>query len=375
MKNKWEPMSREKLAIYNKINDTFVGHETMSEDILAHAERMQTINGKGIELLSYLNKDYLGFFMSPFSRDIKNADIVIAGIPIEGSSPINSSHKLAPTELRKVSKLGMGTVTDDMKAPFEMCRVIDYGNIDVFGQFELKKEIDLAEKHLLDIVAAGADPFLIGGDHSITWPPLRALGEKYGPLSVIHFDAHYDLTTKAQFAYEYTSGSYFARAFAGGYVDPERVIQIGIRGKQTFLLQEIAKQFGTNSFTADEVWDLGTDVIADKILEVVGDGPTYLTFDLDSLDPSCHVSNSGPEPFGLTTRQVYDIIRKIRDKVNLVGADISEYAPMYDANGRDAIVTCGIAWKIFAWLCTKRAERQGEWRKTEWPMAMGYASI
>ncbi len=375
MKNKWEPLSAEELAEYKRINETMTGMESLPPLALQHAERMRTVGGVGIEELSYMNKDYLGTFMAPFSRDSKNADIAIVGVPIEGFSPINSSHKLAPTELRKKSKIGMGTVSGDMVAPFEMCRIIDYGNIDIYGYFDLKKSIDAVEAELTKIVQDGADLFIWGGDHSITYPPLKALGEKYGPLSVIHFDAHYDLTTRAAFDNEYTSGAFFTRAASNGYIDPKRLVQLGMRGRQSYLVKGAHELYGTTALTADEIWDMTYDEIAQIIIDTVGDGPTYLTFDLDCLDPTEMISNSSPEPNGITSRQVHEIIKRIKDKVNLVGCDVAEYAPMWDPSGKDAIVACGIAWDLFCWLSERRADRQGINRVTDWPLAMGYSSL
>ncbi len=375
MKNKWEPMDPERLKKYREIDATKTPLDYLPKHVLEHTQRMRTINGVGIEALSYMNKDYLGSFMAPFSRDIENADIAIIGIPIEGSSPINSGHKLGPTELRKISKLGMGTVSDKMLVPFDMCRVIDYGNADVFGPMAMVPEIEIALDHCRKIVEAGADLFVWGGDHSISYPPLKALGEKYGPLSVIHFDAHYDMLSRAAYP-DFGSSAMFTRNITDGLIDPERMIQVGLRGRMTFLEQGGSDSFGIKYISADEVFEMGVEKLAQEIIDRVGDGPTYFTIDLDVLDPCFHIANSSPEPFGLTTRQIYEVIRRIKDKVNLVGCDIAEYTPMADdANRKDAITACGIGWELFCWLIERRAERQGEHRQTEWPLAMGYASL
>lgn len=375
---KWPSIPEERLKKYREIFENFAGGETLPQHVLEHLQRMTEINGEGIELLSYRNKDYLGAFMSPFSRDLEKADVAIVGIPIEVNSPITSSHKEGPTYLRRISKQGMGTVSDLMDVPFDMCRIIDYGNIDVYGLFDLKKEIQMAEEHLMKIVVDnGVTPFVWGGDHSISYPPLKACGEKHGPVGVIHFDAHFDLITRAAYDNIYTSGHWLSRAMSEGYVDPERTIQIGMRGRQSSLVKEFADKFGTTWFSSDDVWDLGAKYIAEKVVEVVGEGPVYITVDLDVLDPTYHSSNSSPDPFGITSRQLYDILRHARKAgtINLVGADVSEHAPLNDPTLKDAIVASGISWKILCWLADERAKRQGEWRKTQWPLAMGYASL
>jgi arginase family enzyme len=137
------------------------------------------------------------------------------------------------------------------------------------------------------------------------------------------------------------------------------------------------KNFGNTVLMADEVFDLGIDAVVERILQVVGDGPVYFTLDCDALDAPYNHSNSAIEPFGLDSRQIWDIIRKVRqtNKVNLVGADVVEYAPYLDPSNADGYTLAGISWKLVCWLADLTAKRNGEKRQTQWPQAFGRATL
>ena len=175
--------------------------------------------------------------MSPFSRDLENADLAIIGAPFEKSAPMNSSHKYGPSALRRLSKNTMGTISDRYDIPFDWCRIIDYGNVDTYGIFDLSAEMDHLVEHLMKITAEhGITPLVWGGDHSVSYAPIKAVADLHGPVGLIHFDAHFDLLTEADFPYPYTSGHQFAKSFAEGSLDPERMITMGIRGTMTPLV-------------------------------------------------------------------------------------------------------------------------------------------
>jgi arginase family enzyme len=375
---KYPPIPEERRKKYEDLWLNSRSIDGVPEEVRDHLVRMREIDGVGIEQLSSLNKDYLGAFMAPFSRDLENADLAIIGAPFEKSAPANASHKYGPSALRKLSKMGMSTISDAYDIPFDWCRIIDYGNVDTYGQFDLSKEMELFILHMHKIVVEyGITPFVWGGDHSVTYAPIKVLGERHGPLGLIHFDAHYDLVTYADYDYPYHSGNMFAKNFAEGNLDPERMITMGIRGRMTAHVGGHPQNFGVTTYTADECRDVGARAMAEKVIEVVGDGPVYLTLDLDSLDPSFNSSSSAVEAFGLTTWFIWDVIRYVRQsgKVNLVGADVVEYAPMADLTLKDGYNATGLSWKIFCWLAAETARRNGEKRKTEWPLAMGYASL
>ncbi|MGK7953967.1 MAG: arginase family protein [Crocosphaera sp.] len=185
------------------------------------------------------------------------------------------------------------------------------------------------------------------------------------------------MVTYADFPYPYHSGSQFTRNMAEGNLDPERCITLGVRGRMSAYVGGHPKNFGNTVLMADEVFDMGIDAVVEKILQVVGDGPVYFTLDCDALDTPYNHSNSAVEPFGLNSRQIWDIIRKVRatNQVNLVGADVVEYAPYLDPSNADGYTLTGISWKLICWLADLTAKRNGEKRKTIWPQAFGRATL
>ncbi len=312
-----------------------------------------------------------------------DADIAVVGMPFEKSAPMNSSHKYGPKVLRELSKNFMGTtepwINGEFDIPFDFANIIDYGTIDTYGQFDLSGEMEYALEHFRKIVNENhCVPFMWGGDHTVSVAPLTALGETWGPLSVIHFDAHYDLVTEADFPYPFHSGNMFTQNFAKGNVDPERMIQIGIRGRMTGLVGGHAKNFGTTVLFADEARVLTPREMADQIIEVVGDGPTYISLDLDALDPVFNSASSAVEPFGLDANWVYDVLKLVRmsGKVNLVGADVVEYAPQNDPAKTFGYIAAGLSWKILCWLAADVKRRNGgKNHPTVWDMALGNVTL
>lgn len=381
---KYPPIPAEKLARYKDLWEHSTSRDGIHPDVKAHLERVKTMGGgKGIEFLSNLNKDYLGAFMAPFSRNLEEADIVVVGLPFEKSAPMNASHKYGPKALRDLSKNFMGTtepwLDGSFDIPFDFANIIDYGTIDTYGCFDLSAEAELVRSHYQKIVIEnGCSTFMWGGDHTVSIFPLETLGQLYGPLSVIHFDAHYDLVTKADFDYPYHSGNMFAKNFAAGNVDPERMIQMGIRGRMTGLVGGHAKNFGVTSYFADQCRAMSAGEMAEKIINVVKDAPTYISFDLDALDPIFNSASSAVEPFGLDVNWCWDVLRTVRasGKVNLVGADVVEYAPQNDPAKTFGYIAAGLSWKLLCWLAADVKKRNGGVNHpTVWDMALGNVTL
>lgn len=380
---KHPPISEDRLKKYKDYWENGRSIDGIADEVKAHLARVKQMGGgQGIEFLSNLNKDYLGAFMAPFSRDVANADIVVIGAPFEKSAPMNASHKYGPKALRELSKNFMGTtepwLDGKFDVPFDLARIIDYGQIDTYGCFDLSHEVEVVMEHFEKIVLEnGCSTFTWGGDHTTSYVPLNVLGKLHGPLGCIHFDAHYDLVTYADFPYPYHSGNQFARNFAEGTLDPERMIQMGIRGRMTGLVGGHAKAFGVTSYMADECRDMHPKEMAQKIIDVVGDGPTYISFDLDGLDAIFNSASSAVEPFGLDANWCWDVLRNVRasGRVNLVGADVVEYAPQNDPAKTFGYVAAALSWKILCWMAADMAKRNGEERPTVWEQAFGSVTL
>jgi arginase family enzyme len=352
---KWPAMDQKKIEKLQHYWENGRSIDGIDPDIKAHLLRMRTMgDGKGIEVIGNTNKDYLGAFMAPFSRDTANA----------------------------LSKNFMGTtepwLDGKFDIPFDLARIIDYGTVDTYGCFDLTTEVEVALEQFSKIVNEdGCSTFMWGGDHTVTYVPIHCLGELHGPLGIIHFDAHYDLVTKADFPYPYHSGNMFTKNMAEGNLDPERMITMGVRGRMSGLVGGHAKNLGVTVAMAEECRVTPAEEMAQRVIDIVGDGPTYLTFDVDSLDTIYNHASSAVEPFGLSANWCWDVMKMVRasGKVNLVGADVVEYAPGSDPTRSCGYTAAGLSWKILCWLADDMAKRNGEKRPTVWDMAFGRVSL
>ncbi|NOH28495.1 arginase family protein [Vibrio mediterranei] len=366
-------ISKEKLELYqdiywNKSDADFY----INEDIAPMQQRMAE---QGVEAFSLLGKEHVGAFGAPYVNSFENVDIVMYGLTMDKCSPNAGGHKFGPGAIRDASKTGMGLIHQDGTMPFELCNIIDYGNWDGLGQFNLDEEMRNAQKVVDDMVINhGCTPFFFGGDHTVAYPGPAALAKVHGPVSLIHIDGHFDLLTRADFDYESYSGNWYCRLASEGAIDPTTSVSMGMRGRWCASQQGKAKTIGGNFYLADEIYDLGVDYIVEQILEKQGDGrPVYLTFDLDGLDLLDHSANSSPDPFGVSARMYYDIFRKLRatKRINLVGADIAEFAPQKNSDEKDALLTVAFGWELLVWLAECRHIREGKKNPTEWPMSFG----
>ncbi|MBN9277185.1 MAG: arginase family protein, partial [Hyphomicrobium sp.] len=195
-----------------------------------------------------------------------------------------------------------------------------------------------------EIARAGVIPHSVGGDHSITLPIHKALGRER-PLGMVHIDAHCDTAGEYEGA-KFHHGGPFRLAVLEGVLDPERVIQIGIRGGAEYLW-EFSFESGMTVIHAEEVGEMGLATVIARAREIVGSGPTYVSFDIDSLDPAFAPGTGTPEVGGLMPREALAILRGLAG-IDIVGGDVVEVAPQYDANTTTAQAG---AQMLFELLC------------------------
>ena len=275
--------------------------------------------------------------MAPFSRDLDNADIAVIGMPFEKSAPMNASHKYGPKVLRELSKNFMGTtepwINGEFDIPFDFANIIDYGTIDTYGQFDLAGEMEHALEHYREIVCDNhIVPFMWGGDHTVSVAPLMTLGETWGPLSVIHFDAHYDAGSN-HYGHHITHGTPVRNLLEDGFVDGKNFIQVALRGyypdEESF--KWMRKQ-GFRYHTMAEVEERGFDAVMEDVIKEANEGPEYLfvSFDIDTLDPAFVPGTGTPEPGGLTPREAFPIVRRLCAESNVVGFELVELNPLVD---------------------------------------------
>ena len=275
--------------------------------------------------------------------DFGNLQVAITGVPMDLGVTNRPGSRFGPRALRSIERIGPYNHVLDC-APVQELRVADIGDVPFQSRYRLELSHDDIEKRFNQIVDAGVIPLAVGGDHSITHPIMKAVGRKQ-PVGMIHIDAHCD--TGGMFDQtKFHHGGPFRNAVLDGVLDPARTIQIGIRGSSEYLW-EFSYDSGMTVIHAEEIPGLGIPAIIEKAKAIVGDGPTYLSFDIDSLDPGFAPGTGTPEIGGLTTREVLELIRGLKG-VNLVGGDVVEVAPQYDATTNTAQAGAQVLFEILS---------------------------
>jgi guanidinobutyrase len=271
-------------------------------------------------------------------------DVAIVGVPLDIGTSNRSGARFGPREIRAESCLLRPYNMATRAAPFDSLVVGDVGDV-ALNTFNLPASLDIVTAHHAGLVAAGSVPLTLGGDHTITYPIVRALAEVHGPLGMVHVDAHADVNV-AMFGERITHGSWLRHAIDDGFVDPRRTVQIGLRGTgYTAEDFDWMRDQGGRVVQAEACWHRSLAPLMDEVREQLGDGPCYLSFDVDGLDPSVAPGTGTPEIGGLTGAQGLEIIRGCRG-LRLVGADVVEVAPAYDASGNTALVAANLAFEI-----------------------------
>jgi agmatinase len=269
--------------------------------------------------------------IDPENPDFGNLQVAIVGVPMDLGVTNRNGSRFGPRALRTIERIGPYNHVL-RTAPVSDLRVADIGDVPFRSRFSLDLSHEDIEAHITRIHDAGVAPLSVGGDHSITLPILKALG-KDQPVGLIHIDAHCD-TSGGFDRTKFHHGGPFREAVLEGVLDPKRTIQIGIRGSAEYLW-EFSYDSGMTVIHAEEITGLGMAAVIERARAVVGDGPTYITFDIDSLDPAFAPGTGTPEVGGLTTREALELLRGLKG-LNIVGGDVVEVAPQYDASTNTA---------------------------------------
>jgi len=303
------------------------------------------------------------FMRLPAVASAAGLDIALVGIPWDGGTTNRAGARHGPREVRNMSSLMRSAHHASGIAPFEIANIADVGDLSV-NPIDLMDGIARIEAGMAAIVATGALPLAVGGDHLTTLPSLRAVsrGPRGGgkPLGMIHFDAHSDTNDTYFGGNRYTHGTPFRRAIEEGVLDPKRVVQIGIRGSVYEPGEhDWAKAQGIRIIYMEEFVARGPEAVIAEALQIVGEAPTYITFDIDSIDPSMAPGTGTPEIGGFTTREAQQMVRLLSG-ANIVGADVVEVAPPFDLAGMTALAG---ATMMFELMCVMAAQvdqrRQG----------------
>jgi agmatinase len=298
---------------------------------------------------------FLGAPFRPIATDadFTGLDAALVGVPMDLGVTNRAGARLGPRAVRAVERIGPYEHVL-RRTPLSELAVADIGDAPMRSRFSLADCHADIEAHYARIAAAGVVPLSVGGDHSITWPILKALG-RARPLAMVHFDAHCD-TSGAYEGSKFHHGAPFRMAVLDGVLDPERTIQIGIRGGAEYLW-EFSYESGMTVLHVEDVDRMGVDAVVAKARAVVGDSPVYVTFDVDGLDPVFAPGTGTPESGGLTMREALAILRGLAG-LDIVGADVVEVAPQYDATTVTAQNAVQILFTELALVSIAREKRR-----------------
>jgi agmatinase len=285
--------------------------------------------------------------------DFGDLQVAMIGVPMDLGVTNRTGSRFGPRALRAIERIGPYNHVLDCAPTYEM-KVADIGDVPFRSRYRLELSHEDIEKRLAQVVDAGVIPLSVGGDHSITHPILKAVGRKR-PVGMIHIDAHCD-TGGAYDLTKFHHGGPFRNAVLDGVLDPTRTIQIGIRGSSEYLW-EFSYESGMTVIHAEEMSGLGIPAIIERAKKIVGDGPTYLSFDIDSLDPAFAPGTGTPEVGGLTTREALEILRGLKG-LNLVGGDVVEVAPQYDATTNTAHAGAQVLFEILSLMAFSPAVKK-----------------
>lgn len=294
------------------------------------------------------------FMRLPMVSDPRETDIAIFGVPWDGGTTNRPGPRHGPRQVREMSSMIRRFHPVTRVSPFQLCRVADLGDSPT-NPIDLLRALETIRTFARSIVEVGATPLAIGGDHLCSLPLLRAFADK-APLALIHFDAHLDMADTYFDGLKYTHGTPFRRAIEEGLIDPRRTVQIGIRGSTYDNDQEdwVVEQ-GVRIIRIEEVDELGIKGVLSEIHRVVGQFSTYLSFDVDSIDPAFAPGTGTPEFGGLLPREVNSLLRGL-NSINLVGADVVEVSPPFDSSGGTAFVAANLAFEVLCLLAIARSK-------------------
>jgi len=347
-------------ALREKYSDA-KGGEIYQPDFAAVAAQVFT----GAERRKWPFADPATFLGLPFrpdalsQADAKRAepgsalDVAFIGVPMDLGVTNRAGARLGPRAVRAVERIG--PYEHALKiAPHLSVVAADIGDVPMQSRFSLEQCHADIEAYFTDVCAKGLIPLAVGGDHSITYSILKAVGRDR-PVGMVHIDAHCD-TAGVYEGSKFHHGGPFRQAVLAGVLDPERTIQIGIRGGAEYLW-EFSYESGMTVLHDEDVQSMGVSAVVAKARAVVGDGPVYVSFDVDGVDPGFAPGTGTPEVGGLTPREVLGILRGLAG-IDIVGGDVVEVAPQYDATTNTAQIGAQVLFELLCLVAIRRRQRQ-----------------
>jgi agmatinase len=292
------------------------------------------------------------FMRLPNVQDLENADAAIVGAPFDTGASFRAGARFGPESIRSVSHLLRRYNPSQEVSIFEHLSVIDYGDVPVVPGY-IEESYERIKEGLEPIHRAGVIPVVLGGDHSIALPELRAAAAAHGPLSLVQFDSHPD-TWDAYFGQKHTHGTPFRRAVEEGLLDPSRSIQVGMRGSIYDEGDwEDAIEMGFDLVPTDTVRKLGIEETIARVRERIGDAGVYVSFDVDFVDPAFAPGTGTPEIGGFTSREAQEFVRGLAG-LDIVGCDVVEVLPPYDSAQVTALLAANVAHEFLSLFALRR---------------------
>ncbi|MGW7579217.1 agmatinase [Streptomyces sp. NPDC054765] len=291
------------------------------------------------------------FARLPRLDEVARADVAVVGVPFDAGVSYRPGARFGPSAVREASRLLRPYHPGLDVSPFATQQVADAGDIAV-NPFNVGEAIETIEDAASGLQTDGTRLVTIGGDHTIALPLLRAAAKRYGPVAVLHFDAHLD-TWDTYFGAEYTHGTPFRRAVEEGILDTSALSHVGTRGplygKQDLTDDE---KLGFGIITSADVYRRGADEVADQLRQRIGNRPLYISIDIDCLDPAHAPGTGTPEAGGMTSRELLEILRGLAAS-HLIGADVVEVAPAYDHAEITSVAASHVAYDLISLLALK----------------------
>lgn len=338
-------MDQEKLKKLRKLYSQADGSEYLTE-------RFRHVGEKLADRPHSANKPFAGvstFLDLPYSTELEGLDVAVIGIPMDLGVTNRSGARFGPRAVRTIERIGPYSHAHD-EVPRGVLNAADIGDVPMRSRFSLAQCLEDIEAFYKTIVAHNIIPLGVGGDHSVTYPILKAIGER-APVGLVHIDAHMD-TGGAYEGEKFHHGGPFRQAVLAGVLDPDRCVQIGIRGSAE-ISGEFSYESGMTVVHAEDVERQGIDAIAALAKRVVGDKPFYISLDIDGIDPAYAPGTGTPEVGGLTPLQVQMLLRQLAG-MHIVGGDVVEVAPQYDATTNTAHVAAQMLFEMFALLAMRK---------------------
>jgi guanidinopropionase len=290
------------------------------------------------------------FLGLPHVSSAAELDIAVVGVPMDLGVSNRAGARFGPRAVRTIERIGPYHPTL-RGVPKARARAADVGDVPFRSRYSLEHSLEDIERYYLELKAQGVRPLSVGGDHSITYPILKALGRD-APLGLVHIDAHCD-TMGAYDGSKFHHGGPFRLAVLDGVLDPERTIQIGIRGASN-MFWEFSHASGMTVIYMEDFMRMGVAGVIDKARAVVGDQPIYISVDVDGFDPAYAPGTGTPEAGGLEAREGLAILRGLHG-LNIAGADVVEVAPEYDPTTNTSQLAAQILFEEFALMTLEPA--------------------